>query len=298
MGIDANGYCTQCRTYRGVPQAPQPPTSGSPYSGAPYSGGAYAGYPSQDPSFPDQVSGPGYPGQVSGPGYPGQVSGPPSYPPTTYGGQYGASPTPPKKNNFLVPVLALSGVLVLLVVAIVVVAAMKGGDDPKDTPVAQPGQTTNGPSKGASAKPSAIIDECLVGSWQTKTYTEQVSMQGIGDVPFKLDANGAVLTFTADGKHTQTFKDTRFSGDPTVQGTKAHVVLTVNANVTADVHTAGGSIAYTNLKSDGSGTVSAPSLGVNETEPFSPGDDPSKYTCSGDTLTLSTARIQSTLTRR
>ncbi|UWP82737.1 hypothetical protein [Dactylosporangium fulvum] len=289
MGIDANGYCTQCRTYRGVPQAPQPPTSGSPYSGAPYSGGPYAGYPSQDPSFPDQVS---------GPGYPGQVSGPPSYPPATYGGQYGASPTPPKKNKFLVPVLALSGVLGLLVVAIVVVAVKKGGDDPKDTPVAQPGQTTSGPSKSASAKPSAVIDECLVGTWETKTYTEQVSMQGIGDVPFKLDKNGAVFTFTADGKHTQTYKETQFSGDPSVNGTKAHVVLTVNANVTAEVRTAGGSIAYTNVKSDGKGTVSAPSLGVNETEDFSPGDDPSKYTCSSSTLTLNTARIQSTLTKK
>jgi len=274
MGIDANGYCTQCRTYRGVPQAPQPPTSGSPYSGAPYSGGPYAGYPTS-----------------SGPSFPDQVSGPPAYPPTTYGGQYGASPTPPKKNNYLVPVLALSGVLVLLVVAIVVVAALKKDNTKPDTPVAQPTKS----SVGASPKASAVIDECLVGTWETTSYTEQVSMQGIGDVPFKLDKNGAILKFTADGKHTQTYTNTQFSGDPEVQGTKAHVLLTVNATVTADVHTAGGSVSYTNVKSDGKGTVSAPSLGVNETDDFDPGDDPSKYTCTSTTLTLNTARIQSSL---
>src|SRR4029453_10640514 len=99
----------------------------------------------------------------------------------------------------LVPVLALSGVLVLLVVAIVVVAALKNGDDKTDTPVAEPGKS----SAGASPKASAVIDECLVGTWETTSYTEQVSMQGIGDVPFKLDKNGAILKFTADGKHTQ-----------------------------------------------------------------------------------------------
>ncbi|MET7400706.1 hypothetical protein ABZS66_45230 [Dactylosporangium sp. NPDC005572] len=296
MGIDANGYCTQCRTYRGVPQAPQPPTSGSPYSGAPYSGGAYAGYPSSDPSFPDQVSAPGYGGQASAPGYAGQVSGPPAYPPTTYGGQYG-SPTPPKKNNFLVPVLALSGVLVLLVVAIVVVAALKGGDDKPNTPVAEPGKTTGGPSGKASTKPSAAIDECLVGTWKTTTYTEQVSMDGVGDVPFSLTSNGATLEFTADGKHTQTYANSTYKGTPTIQGTKVNVTLTINATVTADVHTAGGSISYTNVKSDGKGTVSAPDLNVNQTEDFDPGDDPSKYSCSGDKLTMSTARIQSTLSR-
>ncbi|MFB9181386.1 hypothetical protein ACFFX1_24880 [Dactylosporangium sucinum] len=296
MGIDANGYCTQCRTYRGVPQAPQPPTSGSPYSGAPYSGGAYAGYPSSDPSFPDQVSGPSY-GQASGPGYPGPVSGPPSFPPATYGGQYGA-PTPPKKNNFLVPVLALSGVLVLLVVAIVVVAALKGGDDKPTTPVAEPGKSTSaGPSGKASAKPSAVIDECLVGTWKTTSYTEQVSMDGVGDVPFSQTANGAELKFTADGKHTQTYANSTFKGTPTIQGTKVNVTLTINATVTADVHTAGGSISYTNLKSDGKGTVTAPDLNINQTEDFNPGDDPSKYSCSGDTLTMSTARIQASLKR-
>jgi hypothetical protein len=280
MGIDANGYCTQCRTYRGVPQAPQPPTSGSPYSGAPYSGGPYAGYPTS-----------------SGPSFPDQVSGPPAYPPTTYGGQYGASPTPPKKNNYLVPVLALSGVLVLLVVAIVVVAALKKGD-PKTDPIAQPGNSTSaGASKGASPKATAAIDECLVGTWTTTSYTEQVAMDGVGDVPFKLDKNGPVLTFNADGKHTQTYSASTFVGDPTVQGTKVHVTLTINATATADVHTAGGSVSYTNLKSDGKGTVSAPTIGVNETEDFSPGDDPSKYTCSGDTLTLTTSRVNSTLKR-
>ena len=139
MGIDANGYCTQCRTYRGVPQAPQQPTSGSPYSGVPYTGQPYAGYPTS-----------------SGPSFPDQVSGPPAFPPATYGGQYGAPPTPPKKNNYLVPVLALSGVLVLLVVAIVVVAALKKGK-PNDV-VADPGKSaTAGASKGTSANMATLF---------------------------------------------------------------------------------------------------------------------------------------------
>ena len=41
MGIDANGYCTQCQTYRGLPQTP---SSGVPYD-APYSGAPYGQTP-------------------------------------------------------------------------------------------------------------------------------------------------------------------------------------------------------------------------------------------------------------
>ncbi|MER7281656.1 hypothetical protein ABT369_45180 [Dactylosporangium sp. NPDC000244] len=286
MGIDANGYCTQCRTYRGVPQAPQQPTSGTPYSGGPYGGQQpYAGYPTS-----------------SGP----QYSAPPSYndpisaPPTAYGATYGggSSSSGGGRNKFLMPVLALSGVLVVLVVAIVVVAALKGGgDDNKTNP--QANNTTGGPAATGTGKATekAAIDECLVGTWTTKTFTQQVPMDGVGNVPITLTKNGSTIKFAADGKVTETYKDTVLSGNPTISGSAVAITLTVNATVTANVSTTSGTIAYQNLQSTGTINTKAPSINYDETEPFQTDDNPAKYTCKGNDLTLSGSTFTSTATK-
>lgn len=297
MGIDMNGYCTQCRTYRGVPQAPQPPVSGTPYSGDPYSGAPYAGYQSSGPSFPDQqVSGPGYPAQTSGPGYPGQVSGPPAFPPTTYGGQYGASPTPPRKNKYAVPLIVLSGVVVVLVLAIVAVVALKKDD--KTDPGAQPAKTGTANST-ASAKAAAKIDECLVGNWKTATYTETAAMDGVeGGVSISLTKNGSTLVFTADGKLTETYQDSVYNGSPTIQGQKVPITITVNATVNSDIQTASGSIVYSNVKTSGNTLTTAPSIGYSQTDAFKADDNPAKYTCSGDNLSINSTQVQAAAKRQ
>ncbi|WP_432833486.1 hypothetical protein [Dactylosporangium sp. CA-092794] len=274
MGIDANGYCTQCRTYRGVPQAPQQPTSGTPYSGAPYGGQQqpYAGYPASSiPSYSDPVSAP----------------------PTAYGATYGAAPSAPSRNKFLVPVLALSGVLVLLVVAIVVVAALKNGGDNKNTPVAGP---TNGPTATdkPSTKPSAAIDECLVGTWTTKSYTEQMVVEGVGNVPVTLQKNGSTIKFTPDGKMTETYNNATFTGTASAQGASVSFTITVNASASAGVATVNGSLTYSNVQSSGTMNFKAPAANIDENEPFEATDDPAKYTCAGNTLTITTPQISQT----
>ncbi|MFG2038730.1 hypothetical protein [Dactylosporangium sp. NPDC048998] len=284
MGIDANGYCTQCRTYRGVPQAPQQPTSGTPYSGAPYGGQQpYAGYPTS-----------------SGPSYsaPPSYSDPVSAPPTGYGATYGGSSGGSSRNKFLTPILALSGVLVVLVVAIVVVALVKkGGDDNKTTPQAN---STTGPAAAttkASAKPTAAIDECLVGTWTTKTYTEQMPMDGVGNVPITLQKNGSTFKFTPDGKLSQTYKDSTFTANPTIQGKQVPITITVNATATSDVATTSGSIAYSNVQATGTINTKAPSINFDETNPFETDDNPAKYTCNGDNLTMTNSQVSLTATK-
>ncbi|MEV8516212.1 hypothetical protein [Dactylosporangium sp. NPDC051484] len=280
MGIDANGYCTQCRTYRGVPQAPQQPTTGTPYSGAPYGGQQpYAGYPTS-----------------SGPSY----SDPVSAPPTSYGATYGASSgSGSSRNKFLTPILALSGVVVILVVAIVVVAVVKNrGDDKKNTSQAN---STTGPAAGnsakASVKPSAAIDQCLVGTWTTKTYTQQMAMDGVGNVPVTLQKNGSTIKFTADGKLTETYKESTFTAKPTIQGQDVAITITVNATVTSNVATTSGSIAYSDVSATGTINTKAPSVNLDETQPFEADDNPAKYTCNGDNLTMSTSQVSLTATK-
>ena len=289
MGIDANGYCTQCRTYRGLPQA-MPPSSGVPYSGAPYSGAPYSGAPAQAPygGYPTSP-GPTYQQQPtsSGPTYQQPTSGGAAFQGTTYGGAYGAPTTPPpqkRRNSFMVPLLALCGVLAVVVVAIVVVVVVKSGGS--DTP------------GGGGSNQAALVDQCVVGTWEMTSYREDVAVPEVGPVPFTLTGKGATMKFTKDGKGVQDFGDgTTFTGDVTVSGQSATINLKITGDIKYDFRTNDGVMSYSNLVSTGKATVSAPATGQTETEDFKGSSDPSKYTCKDDKMTMSTSLYQSELKR-
>jgi hypothetical protein len=266
MGIDANGHCTQCRTYRGVPQVPPP--HGAPHGGMP---GPYAGYPTSP--------GPAHPQPTSG-------GAPMAYPATTYGGAYGAptGPPPPKgRNSFLMPVLALSATLIVLVVAIVIVVVVKNS-----------GGTATG---AASNSTKALVDECVVGSWEMTSYNEDVPTQ-VGTVPLALAGKGAAMRFSKDGRGVQDFgTGTQFSGTVTASGQNAKVNLEIKGTVRYDFRTNDGVMSFSNLQSDGKATVYTPLTGQSTTQDFKGSSDPSKYTCSGDKMTMSTSAYQSELKR-
>ncbi|WP_344616636.1 hypothetical protein [Dactylosporangium salmoneum] len=290
MGIDANGYCTQCRTYRGVPQAPQQPTSGTPYSGAPYGGQQpYAGYPaSATPSYPE------YPASSVPSSYPDPISAPPSAYGATYGGSGGGS----SRNKYLTPILALSGVLVVLVVAIVVVALVKGGGDDKKTDPQAGGPTGAATATAKSTgKPSAAIDTCVIGTWTTTQYTIQQVVENVGNVPITLQKNGSTMKFTPEGHLTEVYKDTTFTGNPTIQGTAVPMTITVNGTVTGDVATSNGSFTYTNVSATGTTNLKAPTVQVDETDPLTADDSPAKFSCNGSTLTITGAQFTQTLNK-
>ncbi len=117
-GVDANGYCTTCSTFLGVPQqpgypaAPAQPQYGAAYPGQPVSGPgqqptpttpypAYPGQPSQPGATPYPTSAPGYGQPASGPGY-GQPAGygqPPASGPG-YGTDYGQASAPGYGNDY------------------------------------------------------------------------------------------------------------------------------------------------------------------------------------------------------
>jgi hypothetical protein len=299
MGIDANGYCTQCRTYRGLPQSP-PPSSGAPYGGPPPSGPPYSGSPYSGAPYGAPASGPpagapygGYP-TSAGPGYPQPTSGgaPMAYPATTYGGAYGAPTTPPpkKRSSFMVPLIALSGVLAILVVAIVVVVLVKNsGSDSSDNTAAGGGTTTEDPK-------SALVDQCVVGVWQMTSYSEDVPVPNVGSVPFTLSGNGAKMTFGKDGKGIQDFgAGTNFVGNVTQAGTTVPVNLQLSGKVTYDFRTNDGVMSFSNMVSQGKATVSAG--GQSQSQDYKGDTDPSKYICNGDKMTMSTSAYQSELKR-
>src|SRR6266508_2135383 len=125
--VDAAGSCTTCGTYRGPAYGTPAPTSGPPTSGPPMS----PPYPGSAPPYP--ASPPPY--QGSAPPYSGSAppyqAGTQPYPTAQAGGwpAYPAgAPAPARtRSPLVIPLLALSAVLLIITAAIVFIAVLRHG---------------------------------------------------------------------------------------------------------------------------------------------------------------------------
>jgi hypothetical protein len=249
VGIDAAGYCTQCRTFRGVPvQPPAPPQ-------------AYPGY-QQPTGMP-----PAYPQQTSGGGYPM------SYPPAQ----------PARSRSFLLPLVALSATLAVLVAAIVVVVAVRsGGTGPE--PIADP--TTGAPTALATSAVAteAGSDECVVGTWRAISHKEEVSVPGEGKVTFT-GGSGATLRLNADGTgETDYASGTEFKGEMSGQAVR----LEVSGRVTYSYTAKDGTVSISDLESTATARFFLDGEQYGDTLPLPGSEDSSTYTCSTTHLTQKT----------
>jgi len=287
MGIDAAGYCTQCRTYRGVPDQPPPESydllppggpvvsppagtvygapssvSGAPYSGPPQYGAPYGG---------GQTSGPPYgSGQTSGPPY---GSGPTSGPP--YGTGYPTQPPPVApgrgRSSFLVPLLALSATLVVLVVAIVVVVIVKSNSG-------------KGGSTGTGG--DALVDSCVVGDWNETSHEEATPIEGfVGKVTFNGD--GAVLHLKADGTGSYEYSGATYTGTGkrASDDSDVEIKLKVDGTITFEYRTNNNTFSFTNMNATGSAVGFVDGEQIPGHQPLEPDTNPASYTCSGSDMT-------------
>ena len=186
-------------------------------------------------------------------------------------------PVPPRSRWWL-PLAASSCLLVLLVVAIVVVAADKAGRR------RSPG------AAGPSA--SAVIDPCLVGTWESTSDKQTIPVAGYG--PVTVTGQGAVVRIGVDGSDLQDYgASTPYRAEPGGQ----QLEITVTGTVRGTIRTSGETITFEGMSA--SGTVTAKVDGrVVTTVPLSPGTDPVTYSCSGDTLTEHGQQFDVTLRRR
>jgi hypothetical protein len=208
---------------------------------------------------------------VSAPGMP--VSAPAGYP--------GMPPAPQKQRNpFLVPIIAVCSVLALLAVSIVVVVLVRqGGSKDKQNPPAANG-----------------FDQCLVGKWEVTDYTTQISFDSVGEVYFIADDLNETLDIKADGSATD---DYGTESKPTVligTGGSHTYKISVSGTVTYKMASANGTLTFSDAVPDGkialeidgvdSGTTD---LGIN--------NDPTPYTCGGDTFTQETSDFSATASK-
>jgi hypothetical protein len=295
MGIDAAGYCTQCGTYRGVPQAaPQsydvvppgvpagppsgppmgppagPPSGppggtvyGSPISGPPISSAPYSGPPQYGAPYGGPTSAPPYGAPTSGAPYP--TSGAPY--PTSGAPPYPSTPTR-GRSSFLVPLLALSATLVVLVVAIVVVVVVKSGNK----------------GNGSGGTGDSLVDSCVVGDWNEKSHKESTPIEGfVGKVTF--DGSGAVLHLKADGTGSYEYDGTEYTGtgrranDDTVE-----IKLKITGTITFGYRTNNNTFSFSNMNATGSAVGFLDGQQIPGNQPLEPDTNPATYTCSGDDM--------------
>ncbi|MEV0728610.1 hypothetical protein [Polymorphospora sp. NPDC050346] len=267
-----------------------PPSSGPGYP--PVSGAGYP--PVSGGGYPQQSGPPGYPTSSPPGGYPG--SGGPAYPQPTSGGGYAVSypsisqqQPPPSKNKFLVPAIALGSTLAVLVVAILVIVGMRGNDEDDPNVLANSPDPSPSVQQSESSAPAVPgIDQCVVGEWVVNSHREEVPIDGVGNVTFNGRSPWARLSLTADGKGvTEYGNGTEYRGS--VQGQTVTIKFT--GRITFDYRAENGTLSLSNVKPDGTTTATVGG-GQPVSEPLGGGDDPSKYTCSGDQLVQSSYNME------
>ncbi|MEN3304319.1 MAG: hypothetical protein V7603_521 [Micromonosporaceae bacterium] len=271
--VDAAGYCTRCRTYRGQPQQALP-TSGAPYPAAPYppSAAPYpppSGGPGYPPSYPTQPAGapPGYPTQPAGvAGYPAAPPGYPGFP----------APPPPARRSSFAALIAVAAAAVVLVAAIIVVIVVKSTKDTRTT-------GTGDASPLASLSASTLVDPCVVGTWKVTSAQRVVDFGGTYGKIKVTSADTYTMKLRADGTGVEDL------GDATAfQSVANSTIYTVAVNGTDSYgfRTSGGTLTYSGAVAKGHwvALVNDKTVTSGTTDGIF-GSDPVQYTCSGDAMT-------------
>jgi hypothetical protein len=276
--VDAGGYCTGCRHYRG----PQSYALNPPAADLSLAGPA-AGYAAvhADPGGVYHPT-PSYQHHAAVAAYPVSPGGQPSaqFPSTPPDPLPSSQPRVPLATSlFMVTVMVV--VLVAGTVAVVLIRSKAGGSQPGSTAANNspaPAVAAAAPSgPPASTAPSAsTVDRCVVGEWAVTSWSVQTT-----DVSLTTDAGG-IVRLGADGTGRWDFgSGVTFKG--TVEDIKSEDLVT--GRVDFAFRTTGQSFTFQNVRSDvrevlnqsGEKPVNrqiSMDLGVAE------------YTCAGDTFRL------------
>jgi hypothetical protein len=266
--VDAGGYCTGCRHYRG-PQsyALSPPAADLPA-------------PQYDPGAV-YYSSAGYAQQAAVAAYP--VSPPaPQFAPAA-DPQPAATPqarAPLTASLFMVTVMVV--VLVAGTVAVVLIRSKSGSSQPgantgnnSAAPAAAAG-APSGPPPSTAPSTSTGVDRCVVGEWGVTSWSVQTK-----NVTLATDAGG-IMRLTADGTGTWDFgSGVTLTG--TVEDLKSEDLVT--GRVDFSFRTTGQSFSFQDVRSDVREVLSQSGEDpVNRQISFDLGV--AEYTCAGNALRL------------
>jgi hypothetical protein len=184
------------------------------------------------------------------------------------------------RSPLVIPLVALSATLVVLAVAIVVVVVVRAG---------HPTGQTSGPTGTGTV---SLVDECVVGTWRTNHYEEDVPVTGVGNVKFT--GQGAEVRLRADGTGVTDYRNgTTFTA--TINGVGYRLVVT--GTVSFGFRTHDGTVSFTDVTAAGQETITRTDTGQQVSQDLSGSSDPASYTCSGDTLIEFTNQYRAEMSR-
>lgn len=189
-------------------------------------------------------------------------------------------------------IAAAAGVLIVGGVATALLVGMPSGDADADG-----GPSTSTPasaSPSASASPAAVIDECLVGTWQLESWTSTQDISSLDETVKFTGFEGRVTEFSADGTQLVDYDDAEpiRAGSSvgeitqTWRGTASYIVSTSDDGV---------------LTTEGSDfrDISVTIEVGEESGPYNPNGrtQPLEYTCDETTYTEQADGFEATYTK-
>jgi hypothetical protein len=278
--VDAAGYCTGCRLYRGTQSyALSPPAADLPAAGLPAAGLAAA--PQSDPgavyyatsSYAHQSNVAAYPDSPHAAAYP--------YAPHPVGEPAPAQPT---RSPLTTPLFLLTVMVVVLVAGTVSVVlirskdrgAQPGGNAGQTAPPAAAAEAAPSGQPSATPDTSATVDRCVVGEWAITSFRVKTSA-----VDLSTEAGG-IFTLRAEGTGTWDF-GSGITLTGTVEGIKSEDLVT--GRVEFGFRTAGQSFSFQDVRSDVREVLDrAGEDPVNRQIPIDL--SVAEYTCAGDAFRL------------
>jgi hypothetical protein len=202
------------------------------------------------------------------------------YPAAQYpAGQYPAAPysaapsyPPPAPRRSLAPLVMVTVMVMTVVAGAVTIVYLLTGDR-SDRPA--PAAVASAPPS-ASASASGAVDACVVGDWQNVRSALTDAERGVSLTTDK----GEILRLRADGTG-----EADFGSGVTLKGKYGGVTAEVMyiGKITFRYSTAGGTLTYTDVQSDAREVVFRSGRIVSN-ERIAAEADSDSYTCSGDTM--------------
>jgi serine/threonine protein kinase len=189
-------------------------------------------------------------------------------------------------------IVAAAGVLIVGGVATALLVGMPSGDADADAGPSTSASASGAPS--ASASPAAVIDECLVGTWQLESWTSTQDISSLDETVKFTGFEGRVTEFSADGTQVVDYDDAEpiRAGSSvgeitqTWRGTASYIVSTSDDGV---------------LTTEGSDfrDISVTIEVGEESGPYNPNGrtQPLEYTCDESTYTERADGFEATYTK-
>jgi serine/threonine protein kinase len=204
-------------------------------------------------------------------------------------------PEAPRRSPLSRPltwIVAAAGVLIVGGVATALLVGMPSGQADADADAGPSASASATPS--ASASPAAVIDECLVGTWQLESWTSTQDISSLDETVKFTGFEGRVTEFSADGTQVVDYDDAEHirAGSSvgeitqTWRGTASYIVSTSDDGV---------------LTTEGSDfrDISVTIEVGEESGPYNPNGrtQPLEYTCDETTYTERADGFEATYTK-